>query len=61
MLQLALAKAKALGISTALITCDDDNLGSAKVMENNGFVLRDKVVNIVDGRTVTTRRYTKEL
>lgn len=61
MLQLALAKAKALGISTALITCDDDNLGSAKVMEHNGFALRDKVVNIVDGRTVTTRRYTKEL
>ena len=61
MLQLALEKAKKLGISTALITCDDDNYGSAKVMENNGFVLQDKVTNIVNGSTITTRRYTKVL
>ena len=61
MLGLALEKAKSLGISTVLITCDDDNPGSAKVMENNGLVLQDKIANCVDGRTITTRRYTKAL
>lgn len=61
MLGLALEKAKSLGISTILITCDDDNPGSAKVMENNGLVLQDKIANCVDGRTITTRRYTKAL
>ncbi|WP_207752648.1 GNAT family N-acetyltransferase [Pseudoflavonifractor capillosus] len=61
MLRLALEKAKQLGISSALITCDDDNYGSAKVMENNGFVLQDKVTNIVNGSIITTRRYTKAL
>ena len=61
MLQLALPHAKALGISRCLITCDDDNLGSARVMEKNGFVLADKVPNVVDGRSVLTRRYWKTL
>ncbi len=61
MLKLALEKAKDLGITTALITCDDDNYGSAKVMENNGFVLQDKITNIKNGHTIITRRYTKEL
>jgi len=61
MLQLALVKAKHLGISTVLITCDDDNFGSAKVMEKNGLVLQDKVSNIINGQAITTRRYTKAL
>lgn len=61
MLHLALEKAKTLGISTALITCDDDNYGSAKVMENNGFALQDKVINTINNSTITTRRYTKGL
>ena len=61
MLGLALEKAKALGLSEILITCDDDNAASAKVMEHNGFTLRDKVQNQIDGRSITTRRYTKKL
>ena len=61
MLRLALEKTKNIGITNALITCDDDNYGSAKVMENNGFVLQDKVPNVVNGKAITTRRYTKEL
>lgn len=61
MLRLALEKAKLLGISTVLITCDDDNPASAKVMEHNGFVLQDKVPNLVDGAAIITRRYTKKL
>lgn len=61
MLGLALEKARDLGITTAMITCDDDNAASARVMEKNGFTLLDRVTNTVDGRTVITRRYTKDL
>ena len=61
MLKLALEKAKELGIRKVLITCDDDNLASAKVMENNGFTLADKVENCIDGEKIVTRRYWKEL
>lgn len=61
MLGLALEKARDLGITTAMITCDDDNAASARVMEKNGFTLLDRVTNTVDGRTVITRRYTKNL
>lgn len=61
MLRLALEKAKALGITSALITCNDDNYGSAKVMENNGFMLQDKIQNMINGKPITTRRYTKQI
>ena len=61
MLRLALEKARQLGIFEVLITCDDDNLRSAKVMENNGFVLQDKIMVSVNGNRVYMRRYTKRL
>lgn len=61
MLKLALEKAKDMGITEILITCDDDNPASAKVMENNGMILQDKVQNIIDGKKVITRRYWKNL
>ncbi|MBQ2952293.1 MAG: GNAT family N-acetyltransferase [Clostridia bacterium] len=61
MLTLALPHAKALGITRCLITCDDDNPGSARVMEKNGFVLGDKVDNVIDGHPIVTRRYWKTL
>ena len=61
MLSLALPHAKALGISRCLITCDDDNPGSARVMEKNGFVLGDKVPNVIDGQAIITRRYWRTL
>jgi len=61
MLERALPHAKALGITRCLITCDDDNPGSARVMEKNGFVLADKVHNVIDGQPVITRRYWKNL
>ncbi len=38
-LRQGLKKAKELGIDIALITCDTDNLGSVKVIENNGGVI----------------------
>ena len=61
MLALALPTAKALGITRCLITCDDDNPGSARVMEKNGFVLADKVPNVIGGEAILTRRYWKDL
>jgi predicted acetyltransferase len=53
-LKLALQEAWALGMERALITCDDDNIGSIKIIEANGGVLQDKVDN---GRHVLSRRY----
>ncbi len=52
--QLGLAEARRLGLRQALITCDDDNIGSYKIIEANGGVLHDKVDN---NRHVLTRRY----
>lgn len=58
MLSKALAYAKEeLGLTRALITCNDDNLGSARVIEKNGGKLENKLPNIVDGKEVLTRRY----
>jgi len=31
------------------------------VMEKNGFVLGDKVDNVIEGHAIITRRYWKEL
>lgn len=61
LLRLGLEKARKRGLEKVLITCNDDNYGSAKVMENNGFVLADKVECIVASRTVLTRRYWKDI
>ena len=57
MLKLAQEKAKELGISRALVTCDDTNLASARVMEKNGFVLE----NVVNADGILSRRYWKSL
>lgn len=51
---LGLQKAWEMGITRALITCDDDNIGSIRIIEANGGILQDKVDN---GRGVLTRRY----
>jgi len=36
MLHQALVRAKELGIGRAMVTCDSDNIGSRKTIENNG-------------------------
>ena len=61
MLELALEKAKERHISPVLITCNDDNLASARVMEKNGFVLGDKIIVSEDGHDFLTRRYWKTI
>lgn len=40
-----------------LITCNDDNVGSAKIIEANGGVLENKVENEYGGEKFLTRRY----
>ena len=42
-LALALRKAQRLGIKKALVTCDDDNIGSRKIIESNGGILQNKI------------------
>ena len=61
MLALALEKAKEMGISPLLITCNDDNLTSARVIEKNGFTLSDKIMVSQDGKDILTRRYWKTI
>ena len=61
MLAQALEKAKEMRISPVLITCNDDNLASARVLEKNGFVLEDRVVVKRDGKDLITRRYWKTI
>ena len=59
MLALALEKARGLGIERVLVTCADDNIASARVIENNSGKFQDKVMN--EGQKVPTRRYWIEL
>jgi predicted acetyltransferase len=54
LLRAGLAVARDLGIDPALITCDDDNVGSITVIERCGGALAD-VVELDDGRL--RRRY----
>lgn len=57
LLQLLLLEAKKLGINRALITCDDKNIGSINVIERNGGIMQDKIVDKIDGNIRITRRY----
>lgn len=50
-----------LKLNKVLITCDDNNIGSARVIEKNGGVLENKVTNGIDGEEILTRRYWIEL
>ena len=52
--RLGIEEARKLGIGDILITCDDDNIASCKVIEANGGRLQDKIDN---DRAVLTRRY----
>lgn len=52
-LELALLKAREIGLHKVLVTCDDSNLASVKIIEKNGGVLMDKIE--VDG--ILIRRY----
>ena len=61
MLKMALDEAKNIGLTKVLITCDDDNIASARVMEKNGFAFSDRIENNIGGEKIVTRRYWKLL
>jgi predicted acetyltransferase len=42
-LGLCLKEAKKIGLEKVLLTCDDDNIASIKIIEKNGGVLQDKI------------------
>jgi predicted acetyltransferase len=57
-LKLGLEKAKELiKDDRLLITCDDDNIGSQKIIEANGGILENKFENEDCGEHFLTRRY----
>ena len=57
-LGLGLEKARMLGIKDRiLVTCDDDNIGSYKIIEANGGILENKIENESMGEKFLTRRY----
>lgn len=43
MLSLALIEAGKLGIDKVLVTCDKDNIGSAKTIQKNGGILENEI------------------
>ena len=45
MIGLALEECRRMGIDRVLMTCDKDNIGSAKSIRNNGGVLENEVLN----------------
>ena len=55
MLRQALIVARSLGVDSIMMTCDDDNPASARVIENNGGVLHSVVEE--PGSSVPLRRY----
>ena len=54
-LQITVEEAKKIGMENVLITCDDDNIGSYKVIENNMGKLIDIEYDEVVGKEI--RRY----
>ena len=57
-LELGLEKARELGLSNkVLITCNDDNIGSYKIIEKNGGVLENKIEHEIDNEIYLIRRY----
>jgi predicted acetyltransferase len=54
-LKLTLERARELGLEWVLVTCDEDNIASAKIIERNGGVLEDMYQE--DETAVPKRRY----
>jgi len=56
-LRLLLAEAAKLGLTHVLLTCDESNLASARVMEKCGGVWQDTIEQAIGGPPRRTRRY----
>lgn len=59
LLSFVLDKSREIGLSRVLITCDDDNVGSARIIEKNGGKFQDLTTSHYTGKPV--RRYWIEL
>jgi predicted acetyltransferase len=59
LLALTLERARERGLRRVLVTCDDDNIGSARIIEKNGGVRATMGTNPNNGRPL--RRYWIEL
>lgn len=58
-LKLTLEKARALGLEKVFLTCDTDNVASAKIIEKHGGKLKDRIVYEKTGKLIS--RYWIEL
>jgi len=54
MLSYGLVQARALGLERVLLTCDEDNIGSRKVIEANGGVF-ENCIQVADWPTKVCR------
>jgi predicted acetyltransferase len=52
-LKLALEKARELQLDRVLVTCDTENVGSAKIIEKNGGRLQDQVISTRSGKLIS--------
>lgn len=50
MLKLALEEARKLGLKRVLITCDTDNIASAKIIEKNGGIFEGHAISPMSGK-----------
>ncbi|MGZ3608568.1 MAG: GNAT family N-acetyltransferase [Ktedonobacteraceae bacterium] len=58
-LRLGLEKASELGLHRVLVTCDEDNIGSKKIIEHNGGMFENAIE--IDGDPVKKLRYWIEI
>ncbi len=56
-LSLLLREASKLGISQVLVTCDEGNTGSYRVIKKSGGIYQDTIDNIIDNKLRRTKRY----
>ena len=52
-LELTLEKAKDLGLDKVLLTCDTDNVASAKIIEKNGGKLAGQAISNKNGKQIS--------
>ena len=56
-LKLLLKEAYKLKINPALVTCDEENIASVKIIEENGGKLWDKLPTYSEGKNILLHRY----
>ncbi len=57
LLALGLERCREMGLNRVLVTCNETNLGSKKIIEANGGVFENAVDILEDGRPVRKLRY----